>query len=317
MSKILRFLVIGNNYQLGKARNANKRLRDIIAEFSDSRFGRSFPLLAEIPKRKFGIILRTNQPWLKRFWAPYLDWSEALPTSVHIVYTEHLFFFEPVKRYLVRHLDVNDSQSSGQDIKLLLPFLKEERGLETNTRAFVNSSDVVAVLKLAEWFTTNSIPVDFGRAHPPTRRALFSRKAIVIGNSRTSPIVESLQKDLNCNFRLEDALIKNLEPKPGEKDKFETAPGTNAPFFGCLARGVSRPLNAEITLIISNHGRFAATLSHALTDETLTKHLLGNLGFRDRELPPEFEAVLEVQPPAEEDNEMQGYPFAVVAKRPD
>lgn len=143
------------------ARNATKRLRDILSNFT-SREGKRLPVRAEIPPRKYGIAVEENEPFLKSFWNSYIDLSDETPKAVHIVYTEHLFYYQPDKRYLVRHMDANDPS---KDIRSDLPFIPEDHGRLERTRHFVNSSEVAAVLRLSEFFGGFTVPVETSRAH--------------------------------------------------------------------------------------------------------------------------------------------------------
>ena len=298
------------------ARGAISRLRTLLNLFADSPMGRRLPYRVLV-NGPYGLDVLPSNPLIKQFWQPYIRLSDAQHRSVRIMYTEHLFFYRPEKKYIVRHLEVNDEAKDDiyKTIPLAIPM--EDRPL-VGSHLYVNASDVRALFELASLFSELAIPVEHidGQAgqHPSS---VIGHDLIIIGNPRTSPLAYRLQEQFKLNFPLKGYCIQNLSPEDGEPvEGWESVIRSRKVLFGVVSRAYSEPLKAWVTMILSNHGRFLAAISHYLKSADGVTEIMRVLGVRaDEEFRTHFEMVFEVEPPQYEDNKMYGYPTKIVASR--
>lgn len=129
-------------------------------------------------------------------------------------------------------------------------------------------------------------------------------------------MVSQLQLDLGLTFTLEEDHIENHVADDGQAKRFESHFRATDVIYGMVSRGFHEELQASITLIASNHGRFVAAMTAVLTDDKRAGKFLQVAGFDPSSpLPPRFELVVGVKPPSADDNQMRSYPFEIVAKR--
>lgn len=296
------------------ARNATKRLRSELQAFSNTDVGRRLPIQFEVPLSYWGLKVKDKDPYVKSFWKSYIPLETSKQATVPIVYTEHLFFSHKADSYLVRHPEVNNND---MDIGGTVNVFKDAGDTFYPTRQFVNANDVQGLHRLSSFFNKLIISTEVLPAHGTgLRRLLYGRNIVVVGNPRTSPLIEQLQQEANLDFQFVSNGLTVHNPQQDEQSFYETPYNSSSLLYGTISRFFSSSLASIVTMIISNHGRAISAATHLLTTDLSLDQIIKDLPKADDgKLPEEFELLLSVHAPSEEDSAMLGYQTGVIGIR--
>jgi hypothetical protein len=227
----------------------------------------------------------------RRFWEPYL--------SGHVrnllLYTDVLFFRDDAGNYL-RNIFVNNLAGGLEQIRKRLP-VEPAHPLKPSFH-FQSAGEVNAMLALIRLFAGLKTPLEVRNSRFTSWNELRSSNLILLGSSRISSFVDSLQG--GNDFIIGPGSIRNLHPLEGEEPEYlglrhmegklervaEPALVTRQP-------GVTP--GTTVTIISANHGRAIEGAGHSLTLENDLATLLESCGMDMREpLPEHFQLLLRV-----------------------
>jgi len=256
--------------------------------FDDPRGGRASRQRLEIPERppyRLEMAVNLQHDAVARFWGAHFANGERNM----VLYTEPVFFYDPLKRCFVRFLDVN-SDDLDQIHESLDPRL---RGL-TACFHYQPTGEARAVKNVTRWFEGQEYAVEVKPTRECTNNEGWGCNLVLLGNSRTNRFMRQLQSPAGLEVIVEDYRVKDTRTCTVYEDLDEV---TGANFaYALVTRSPSKFSQFCVTAISANHGRAAQKASEFLTSEIRLRQFFQRLSInREEELPKSFQILFKVE----------------------
>ena len=267
--------------------------------------GRTEALRLEIPKGLYRAVFSTASSGevpaaedaegrataRRRFWEPYLTGH----VKNLLLYTDVLFFRDDAGNYL-RNIFVNNLAGGLEELRKRLP-LEPSHPLKPSFH-FQSAGEVNAMLALIRLFSRLKAPLEVRNSRFTSWNELRSSNLILLGSSRISSFVDSLQG--GNDFVITTGSIRNLHPRDGEEAEYlglRHMEGTLEKVVepALVTRQPGLTPGTTVTMISANHGRAIEGTGNFLTLEDDLAALLESCGMNLGEpLPERFQLLLNV-----------------------
>jgi hypothetical protein len=279
-------------------------IRQRLQAYFDSE-GRAEPVRLDIPKGLYRAVFTAQSSGetpatedgegritaRRRFWEPYLSGQ----VKNLLLYTDVLFFRDDAGNYL-RNIFVNSLSGGLEEIRKRLP-LEPSYPLKPSFH-FQSAGEVNAMLSLIRLFAQLKTPLEVRNSRFTSWNELRSSNLILLGSSRTSSFVDSLQG--GNDFVITADSIRNLQPREGEEPNY-----TGRRYMeGSLEKVIEPALvtrrpgltpGTTVTMISANHGRAIEGAGHFLALEDDLAEVLQSCGMEmGGALPEHFQLLLDV-----------------------
>lgn len=262
--------------------------------------GRDEAFRLAIPKGEYRAVFTRAEPGgggaaetlaRRTFWADYM----SLGRPNLMLFAETLFFRDDEGNYL-RNIYVNDLDRGLTSIESEWPGVGG-RGFRPSYN-FVPAGEVQSLISLKAAFDAMGVPVEARNARFLTWSDLREANLVLIGSTRTNPFVAQLAR--GEPFALEEKVIRNIEPRPGEEAeyrgrRFVEGSLERSTEIALVTRRPAMVGGGTVTIVSANHGRGIEGAGDYLTREDALADLAARLSGPERRLPRHFQVLLRVE----------------------